>query len=635
MEGRHSPKQGRRATTGRPLIVWGWFLLAVLLTVGPVAGGPPRPGDENGLTENETATLWSGDDDSRYITNAEYEEAYGEPRTTLHEIGNATDLTFTKPPETAEVWTRAGHLQFPGSDTSTSYYPPGTNLTESQFLADAHVSVFSVSPATVAHLGPGADETVFYLAPSGEIRAVIDYRARFPELNGSERLGPRTPSTTFENTSYGSPPAGDDIDAQSEVTWRVVEDSVDEVRLRRNGFVLDRTDEQRWPVLSYSDLDGGDTTLIIEADVSIRLERTTTTVWQVELPETDGVTLDPVIEREVEEFEETVTLSETVSGRVYDLEASVAYATYPDGTIGVAVSQNGPWQGYTLTADESVGVRGVWRFYTARDQRWDTLVRSTRFRTDSVDSPAPPVAVHAYPSELGPRVEPVGRGIELLEVWGIERESPAETLGEHVHVDVVTEPYWTSYGLAVRTQRVDPEALTLHGIVRGVDVSPPISEETAMDVRRIRESKLTATVLDRDSSGITVELRLTDAKTGLPIRLGAVDDARYAPIIEDERSGYIEIGDQRVVTGDGGLALVRIEEPGIHTARYVPGSWLSHDPAYTESSATVRWHPFSTAEAILTFASEVALAVLPLGLALYAARKLGEMLRYRHGGDSE
>jgi hypothetical protein len=41
-----------------------------------------------------------------------------------------------------------------------------------------------------------------------------------------------------------------------------------------------------------------------------------------------------------------------------------------------------------------------------------------------------------------------------------------------------------------------------------------------------------------------------------------------------------------------------------------------------------------TAEAWLTFAVEVGLALVPLGLALYMARRLGDLLRYRHGGDS-
>jgi hypothetical protein len=184
MEGKASTQVRQPAT--RPLLVCIWLLLAVLtVTTGPALAVPPRPGEENGLTENETATLWSADNDSLYITNEAYEQACGESRTVLHEIGNATDWTFTEPPETAELWSRVDHLEFPVGDETVSYHPPGANLTESRFLADAHVSVFSVSPATVAHLGPNENETVHYLAPTGELRAVIDYRVRLPAANES------------------------------------------------------------------------------------------------------------------------------------------------------------------------------------------------------------------------------------------------------------------------------------------------------------------------------------------------------------------------------------------------------------------------------------------------------------------
>jgi hypothetical protein len=635
--GTESSTIGERRPVIGPLVVCGWLLLALLAVVaGPAIAAPPRPADENGLTENETATLWSGDNDSRYLTSAAYERAYGESRPVLHEIGNATDWTFTEPPETAALWTRVDHRQFPVGDETVSYHPLGANLTESRFLADAHISVFSVSPATVAHLGPGTGETVQYLAPTGQLRAVIDYRIRLPRANESAQRGNET-LDGVDNESRISPLArGNTTAPRVVVSWRVLKHDIDEVRLYRDGVLIDRIEGTHWPVLGYTDLDGGDARLTVEANVSVALERTTTVERVANTTGPNGTVLEPALKRTVEVLNETVTLTDTVEGRVYDLEATVSYATYPDGTTGVAVYQTGPWQGYTLTADETVRVRGVWRFYTARDSRWDELVRSEVNSTKRVASPSLPVAVHAYPSTLGPRVEPVGRGIELLEVWGIERESPEPTLGEHIHVDVVTEPYWTSYGLAVRTQRLDRDALRLHGIVRGVEVVPATTAgpTTTTATRELRESTLSATVIERSASGLTVEFQLVDAETSTPIWLGAVEEPRYAHIVESERSGYLVVGDQRVTTNDAGVAIIQITEPGVYTAQYVPGSWLSHDPAYTESSATVRWHPFMTAEAWLTFAVEVGLALVPLGLALYMARRLGDLLRYRHGGDS-
>jgi len=55
-------------------------LLVTSLVTGIVAADPPRPGTEgNGLTENESSTLWSRDADS-YISQEEYRQRYGENR---------------------------------------------------------------------------------------------------------------------------------------------------------------------------------------------------------------------------------------------------------------------------------------------------------------------------------------------------------------------------------------------------------------------------------------------------------------------------------------------------------------------------------------------------------------------------
>ena len=73
------------------------FIVAILvasLITSVVSANPPRPGTEaNGLTENESATLWSRDADA-YITQAEYQQRYGDTRTVTHQLANGTDITF-------------------------------------------------------------------------------------------------------------------------------------------------------------------------------------------------------------------------------------------------------------------------------------------------------------------------------------------------------------------------------------------------------------------------------------------------------------------------------------------------------------------------------------------------------------
>jgi hypothetical protein len=79
-------------------------LMAVLfvtsLFTGIVTASPPGPGTEgNGLSENESATLWSRDADN-YISQEEYRQRYGDERTAIHQLANGTDITFKRPPAT-------------------------------------------------------------------------------------------------------------------------------------------------------------------------------------------------------------------------------------------------------------------------------------------------------------------------------------------------------------------------------------------------------------------------------------------------------------------------------------------------------------------------------------------------------
>src|SRR6056297_207826 len=85
------------------------FVAALLVTgivTGIVTATPPRPGTEgNGLSENESATLWSHDPDD-YISQQQYRQRYGTTRSSVHQLANGTDITFKRPPATAATWTR-------------------------------------------------------------------------------------------------------------------------------------------------------------------------------------------------------------------------------------------------------------------------------------------------------------------------------------------------------------------------------------------------------------------------------------------------------------------------------------------------------------------------------------------------
>jgi len=59
---------------------------------------------------------------------------------------------------------------------------------------------------------------------------------------------------------------------------------------------------------------------------------------------------------------------------------------------------------------------------------------------------------------------------------------------------------------------------------------------------------------------------------------------RLAPFGGDIRNGYIAVDDRRLVTNESGVVLLTVDSPGLYTATYHPGSWLSHNPAYVRET---------------------------------------------------
>ncbi|MFC5135356.1 MULTISPECIES: hypothetical protein [Haloferacaceae] len=556
-------------------------LFVTSLVTGLVTASPPRPGTEgNGLTENESATLWSRDADN-YITQEEYQQRYGESRTAMHQLANGTDITFTRPPATAATWTRNDFADLEPGGSDTSVHPRHAPLENGVFIEDAHATVFAVQPSTRGHLESG--ETPLYIAPNGTMRGFVDYRVRVP--NGSS-----SGNTTIE--------------------WSLANNEVEEVRLQKDGETIVERDGSHTPALDYQIEDDWSANLTLEAEISVRLKKTT----RIDRGDETDV--------EVTYRTESLNVSDSIAVEIYDLSAYPYYAEYPNGDAGVAIFQSRPWQGYTLTENGSARVRGVWRFYTARNTNWDTLVRSNRTDSATVESDAIPVYVHAYPSRIGPRAEPVRDGPEIIDTWGTDRPSPDGTLGENINIDIVNQSYTTTYGVAVRAETVDRNALQVAGIVRGVNAS--IVAPDAGSERQLRRSNLTVEVLQQNESQATLRIELRDNETGAPIVLS--DPDRRYPIGGNTRNGYITVAEQRVETNASGVAIVTIDEPGIYTARYHPGSWLGHDPAYVSATATARWHPLGTIDGWFAFIFEVGWQLIPFLVMFYAGKRLLRML---------
>jgi len=219
-------------------------LLMVSLVTGLVTADPPRPGTEdNGLTENESATLWSRDADS-YISQEEYYQRHGENRSAVHQVANGTDVTFKRPPDTAATWTRNDFEDLDAGEAETAVHPPHADLEDGVFIEDAHATIFAVQPSTRGHLESG--ETPLYIAPNGTLRGLVDYRVRVSDGNSSQ-------NTTTE--------------------WSLTDHEIDEVRMKMDGETITEQDGSQTPALDYQLEDGGRTTLTLEAEITVRLQK--------------------------------------------------------------------------------------------------------------------------------------------------------------------------------------------------------------------------------------------------------------------------------------------------------------------------------------------------------------------------
>jgi hypothetical protein len=232
-----------------------------------------------------------------------------------------------------------------------------------------------------------------------------------------------------------------------------------------------------------------------------------------------------------------------------------------------------------------------------------------------------PVSVHAYPAKAGPRSKPEFDGPILLRTWGDSHGSPADTLPEHVSVDVVDTTYNETYGVAVSADTIDPETVTVYGLVYGTKTNP---RSVRSEPRKIEASNLSATIIDRSEDGIRFRFTLKVASTGEPISLK--DDERDNIVVPGGETGHISIGDKQVKTNESGEAVVFLSSPGTYTARYEPASWLDVSPAYAGDSASIHWNSLTTVSTWLEFVVRFGVVLGPFLVMLYAGRRLSRFL---------
>ena len=540
----------------------------------PVAADPPSSTD-HGVPEETFHKLWSGDQDGAT------DGANLSNGSAVEQLSEGTDVPLNSPPQAVEQWNQGDHQEFPETNSSVSIHPPDANLTNKRFIKDAYTEVFAVQPSTRARLS--SSRQPLYVAPNGTLRGTVDYRVAVPS---------------------------NDTSGDRRVYWSLESHQIEETKLLVDGGEETTAGGSHTPVLLYS-LDGYASEkhqFTLQANISVRLRK------EVEICTAYNVEGDCTSwESSVSYPIESVTVTDTIETTEYDLAVSGYIAEYPNGDLGLVVYKNQPWLGYQLPNGD---VRGVWRFYSARDADWDTLVYSSDDGQRTTHSPLHPLQMNAYPIETGPTPSP-RRNVTILDVYGTSTSPP--TLPSNVHLDILTDPYTASYGIATRTATDEQlETVRAWGLVRGVEAERPANEFARI---QISESNLTLKVVNQTEATVTVRVSLQNASTG-------------APINTDDRDGYVVVNGQRLNTTGNGTVTTTIERsPGGVTARYEPGYWWLNLPGYTGDSDTVLLHG-----TVLQILSTLFRIGVPVSLFLFAVFLVDRITGWRicpHGGHYE
>ncbi len=540
----------------------------VALAIGTTvqAGAHPPDGPDHGINESTFWTLWAGDTDSTNLS---------EPNTTasFKLLTDGTDVPLDRPPRAVETWNTGEHDDVPTTGTDSATHPQGATLSDGTYLKDVGISMLAVQPSTRVHLSD--QERPLYVRPEGDVLGMLDYRVAVPETKSTD---------------------------SGEIQWALRSHEVESVQLLRDGEVLNETNGTKTPTLSYSDLrastDQRDLTL--NATVSVTLRRTVVTETDAcseTLPNETGEnsTTEPCeTTRTSTQERESVTVSDAMGVRVYSLLVSGFTAEYPDGDLGLVTYRSYPWYGLSHPDGE---VRGVWRFYSARNPSWDQF---SNYRSDDVrttHSPAHPLQVHAYPIATGPTPWPRAT-TSLLDVYGETYEAPS--LPEAVALDSVEGTYTGSFGIGTRVETTnhDLSQIRATGLVRGSKLS--LDPEKFSSVS-LTESNLTLAITNRTAETITVQARLEALETGVPIETS-------------NRDGHLIVAGDSVETNERGLVSVTVprSEDAV-SARYVPGDWWRNIPGYTGDTAVVH-----TGGTVLQYVDALFHGFVPIGALLFA-----------------
>lgn len=498
---------------------------AVAVTTAPAAAHPPSEPD-HGIEPAMFWALWSGDDDA-YVNGSVYRKRTGMNRTGMQALANGTDIPLTAPPKAVERWNRRDLEEFPPTDRTKSIHPQFATLADRRFIKDAYAAIFAVQPSTHAHLSVG--ETPLLVRDTGSVLGTVDYRVAVPS-----------------NDTIGA----------VRTWWYVREHNVRSATLVVDGQQVASGPGSHKPTLSFDNLPGsGLRSIELQAKVGVRLQRRTDRCTNMT---TDGCMNWTTSWRT---FREEIVVTDERLVREHDPDVSGSVAVFPDGDVGVAVSADGPWRGLT---SQRGAIRTQWRFYSARDERWDTLSTTTESGSSQRHSPVHPLAVHAYPGPTPIRTDfPRGQVLESRRTMRLPPDLPSD-----INLDSAAGSYGITNRLVARIGGIDdPSSVRYRGLVRGS--GGQLLDEVS--VTHVRPTNLNVTVLNVSRDTVTVAVELTDVSTGRVIATVS-------------RPGHVVVNGQQFETRSGtAIRTVERGRGGIY-AEFRPGPWWRSEPAYASAS---------------------------------------------------
>lgn len=505
--------------------------ICLIPTFQPVLGHPPQKPD-HGITEQNFSVLWSGDSDGNITTNNSSRKSNA-----IQQLVEGTDIPLNNPPTQVNTWNKGEHSEFPSTNPYRSIHPPSTTTQDERFVKDAFISFFDIYPSTKAHISSTREP--LFVGDSGVVGGVVDYRVRVPE---------------------------NDTDGSRKVYWQLISHQITSNKLHINGVEKGSTHGTHTPTLRFNELDklgNKSNILTLTSRIKVRLEKHIVEE-EIKCVSAGFVTnCYPTIEHKYRYPTETVEVNDRVNVTHYNLSVSGYHARFPDGDIGVFINGSEAWQGYSIHDSD---VRGVWRFYSARNQGWDELVWENSSGEVRKHSPIHPLRIHAVPLRAGAMVN--SNDTRITHVTGKQLEAP--TLPSNVSLDTPRRVYNASFGLATRTET--PKGLGevwVRGLVPG---SGSVLDKTDLVEREIHRSDLTLSVLTKSGNGTSIKIRLIDNSTGTPIYTGG-------------QRGFVAVdGGRHNTAKDGEAGVVVSDSKGVVYARYNPAPWWVESPGHTPSS---------------------------------------------------